>query len=266
MLHDIELVWPLEFTLDWHEHETSHGPRDSASCGSPRVVPTHVSTTLLGLVPVPLSLVTVSISMAMHDDGAGWDLIADVSALAGVLRLIRYEGPMRGLKFRPGGEAEEGDPRGEAPRFVEGFHHLLIYDGVCNLCNATVDFVARHDSAERVLFVPRQSAAAAEALQRAGHSVPELLRGGGSEEEEGGASDTVLLLTPDGELHQRSAAALRVGLVLDRLWPLALAALLVPSPLRDAVYRLVGRNRYRWFGRRETCRMPSDAERRRFLQ
>lgn len=248
-LHDTEAVWPLKFTFDME-------PEEADSSGNPvkMVAPRHVSTSLLGLVPLPPSLVTVSLTMAMHDDDQGWDLVADVSALNGLVRLIRYEGPMRNLT------ALTESP----PPYVVGFHHLILYDGVCNLCNASVDFIVQHDAAQRFIFVAQQSAAAADALKLAGHELPSLAIADGGQSE--GNGDSVLLLTPDGQLHERSAAALRCGLALDWPWPLLAAmGMLLPPPLRDAMYNFVGRNRYRWFGRSETCRLPNAAERRRFL-
>ena len=251
-LHDIEAVWPLEFTFDM-EPDTDH------SLDPMRVVaPRHVRTSLLGLVPLPTSLVTVKLTMAMHDDEQGWDLEADVSALSGVLRLIRYEGPMRSLTA----------PAELPPRYVTGFHHLILYDGVCNLCNASVDFVIRNDAAGRFIFVAQQSEAAREALQCAGHVMPASGTAGdapsGQPADDHG--DSVLLLTPDRQLHDRSAAAMRVGLALDWPWPLfAALGMVVPPPLRDMAYNFVGRNRYRWFGKKDTCRIPSVTERQRFL-
>ena len=154
---------------------------------------------------------------------------------------------------------------GAAPSsaYVPGFHHLLLYDGACNLCNASVDFVLRNDAAERYIFVPQQSPAASEALRLAGkrNEICNEICNGGS------AAGSVLLLTADGELHERSGAALRVGLALGWPWsPMAALAMLVPSVLRDAVYDWVGRNRYRMFGKRESfSRSPSASERKRFL-
>lgn len=245
-LHDVEAVFPLEFTFDYADGAPDAPPQ-------PVVRPTHVGTSLLGLVPLPRGLVTVALQMAMHDDGRGWDLVADVSALFGALCLIRYEGPLRRV-----------EPENE--NLVAGFHHLVLYDGECNLCNWSVNFVMRNDAAEVFVFAPQQSLAAAEALHRAGHQPPPSTAAGREPPPRGGGDASVLLLAADGQLHQRSAAALRVGLALDWPWPvLAALAMLVPAPVRNAVYDWVGRNRYRWFGRAPSCRVPTAAERRRFL-
>jgi predicted DCC family thiol-disulfide oxidoreductase YuxK len=80
----------------------------------------------------------------------------------------------------------------------------------------------------------------------------------------------VVLLAPDGRLHERAAAALRCGAALA--WPWSwlakvgmLAAAVLPDAAVDKVYNYIGRNRYKWFGRKETCRMPTAADASRFL-
>lgn len=247
-MHDVESVWPLKFRFDWSS--SAHELTELTT-----VAPTHVGTSLLGIVQLPSWLVKVSLTMAMHDDGQGWDLVADVTALKGLLRLIRYGGPMRSLRPIAGPPAQ----------FVPGFHHLVLYDGVCNLCNASVDFVVRHDAQRRFVFVAQQSEAASEALRLAGHEPPALglLRG---EPREASSGDSVLLLAADGRLHEKSAAALRCGLALDWPWPLlAAVGLALPARMRDALYDWVARKRYIWFGRSDMCRLPSADERRRFL-
>lgn len=127
---------------------------------------------------------------------------------------------------------------------------VILFDGVCNLCNASVDFILRRDRRVRFLFAPLQSEAARERLAAIGAPAPKL--------------DSMLLLE-DGRLFDRSTAALRIARRLDGLWPLLYALILVPRPVRDYFYDGIARNRYRWFGRRETCRVPTQAERGRFL-
>ncbi len=118
---------------------------------------------------------------------------------------------------------------------------LLLFDGVCTLCNSTVDFILRWESGPVLHFAPLQSAAAAEALATAQSGEPNL--------------DTVLLIQ-DGQVHERSAAVLVLSRYLK--WPFrALAWLvIVPRFIRDAAYRMIAASRYRIFGKRESCRMP----------
>lgn len=126
---------------------------------------------------------------------------------------------------------------------------ILFYDGVCNLCNGTVRFVLTRDSKQVFRFAALQSDYARDALTRLGVN-PEL--------------DTIYLLK-DGVLHDRSSAALRIASQLRFPWPTMAVFLIVPKPLRDAVYNWVGRNRYRWFGRTDTCQIPDTDARDRFL-
>lgn len=137
---------------------------------------------------------------------------------------------------------------------------ILLFDGVCDLCDASVRFVLEHerraeDAPDRALrFAALQSPAATRLLGEHGRAAPTP-----------GADPETVLLIEDGVVHDRSTAALRVCRHLR--WPYrALAVLLiVPRPLRDLVYRFIARNRYRWFGKHETCLIPTPALRARFL-
>jgi predicted DCC family thiol-disulfide oxidoreductase YuxK len=125
---------------------------------------------------------------------------------------------------------------------------ILFFDGYCTLCNASVDFVLRHDKACVLKVASLQGQAAREHL-------PETLR----------ESLDSLVLFHNGRIYTESTAALKVAGLLGFPWTLATVFLLVPPFIRNAVYRWVARNRYRWFGKRDTCRLPTAAERARFL-
>jgi predicted DCC family thiol-disulfide oxidoreductase YuxK len=127
---------------------------------------------------------------------------------------------------------------------------VILFDGVCNLCNGFVQFVIARDPAGRFRFGPLQSAAAQRliATSQIGEHGP----------------DSVVLVE-DGRVWTRSTAALRVVRHLHRPWPIAYGFIVVPRPLRDWVYDTVARNRYRWFGRRDVCMVPTPDLRKRFL-
>ena len=127
---------------------------------------------------------------------------------------------------------------------------ILVYDGVCHLCQGLVRFVIERDPEGRVRFAHRQSAAARERLAAFGLA-PE-------------AFDAVALIE-EGRLAVASDAALRLFGHLRGAWPWLQVFLLVPRPLRDVVYRWIARNRYRWFGRDDTCLAPTPELRGRFL-
>lgn len=126
----------------------------------------------------------------------------------------------------------------------------MLFDGVCNLCNASVQFVIRHDREGRFRFTALQSAAGQEVLRQHGLS--------------GETFDSFIYLR-HGVLYQRSMAALYLLRDLGGVWTLLYAFIIVPRPLRDAVYDLVAKYRYRWFGRRESCMVPTAELRGRFL-
>lgn len=127
---------------------------------------------------------------------------------------------------------------------------VILFDGVCNLCNASVQFILDRDPDARFRFASLQSEEGA-ALLRSHGGDPEAL-------------DSVVLIE-DGRVFQHSDAALRIARHLSGAWPALAALRIVPRPLRDAGYRLVARNRYRWFGKEESCRLPTPETRARFL-
>ncbi len=127
---------------------------------------------------------------------------------------------------------------------------VILFDGVCNLCNGFVRFVISRDPAARFRFGPLQSEAARRLLgaSQAPVTVPDSI-----------------LLVENGRVWTESAAALRVLRQLTFPWPLTSVFVLVPPPFRNWVYRAVARNRYRWFGRRDVCMLPTPELRARFL-
>jgi predicted DCC family thiol-disulfide oxidoreductase YuxK len=129
---------------------------------------------------------------------------------------------------------------------------IVLFDGVCNLCNGTVQFIIRRDPQGRFRFASQQSEAGRELLRK--HGLLEV----------GGVAQSIVVL--EGErVYLESDAALRILYRLGGAWRLAHALWIVPRPLRDWIYRLVARNRYRLFGRREQCMIPTPELRQRFL-
>jgi predicted DCC family thiol-disulfide oxidoreductase YuxK len=150
----------------------------------------------------------------------------------------RYSAPARPRRRKP------AVPETPAPT-----QPLVVYfDGVCNFCNGVVDFLMRRDRRGALRFASLQG---------------ETSRARGIVEAVGGL-DTIVV--EDGARRLvRSDAALRLATALGGAWRLLAVLRLVPRPLRDAVYRFIARNRYRWFGTRSTCRLPTASERERFL-
>ena len=126
---------------------------------------------------------------------------------------------------------------------------IVFFDGVCGLCNKAVDFLVRRDRRRTLRYAPLQ-----------GETARRLLPALGNDR----ARWSMLLLDADG-LHDQSEAALRVARRLGGFLTVLSWARIVPRFLRDPVYRFVARNRYRWFGEKESCRIPSPTERALFL-
>ena len=127
---------------------------------------------------------------------------------------------------------------------------VILFDGVCNLCNASVLFIIDRDPRGHFAFAPLQSDYAAAQLREHGRQ---------------GDGLTTVILIEDGQVYDRSSAALRIARRLSGLWPLLSVFRIVPRPLRDLAYDWLARHRYRWFGRTEACRLPTPELRTRFL-
>lgn len=130
---------------------------------------------------------------------------------------------------------------------------VILFDGVCNLCNSAVQWVIERDKEGRFDFAALQSDAARRRLE-------EIV----GEGEIDALPDSIVLLDSEGA-HVRSAAALRIARGLGSPYALLALGAILPRPLRDAIYDLIARNRYRWFGRRDTCMTPSPDLAFRFL-
>jgi predicted DCC family thiol-disulfide oxidoreductase YuxK len=127
---------------------------------------------------------------------------------------------------------------------------LILFDGVCNFCNASVAFIIKRDPEGVFKFAPLQSDAGQVLLRKFSLSTTDL--------------DTMVLIEDD-RAFTRSTAGLRIARHLKWPWPLSYAFIAVPKFLRDAVYRFIARNRYKWWGKRDACMVPTAEERERFL-
>lgn len=138
-----------------------------------------------------------------------------------------------------------GHERAEAQR------RIVLIDGVCHFCQGAVRFIVKRDPEGRFNFASLQSELGGELAGGVGF--------------EASSEPNTLVLIEDGKRYVRSTAALRIARRLRFPWPLLYALIIVPRPLRDAVYRWIARNRYRWFGKDDTCPIPPPGVRRRFL-
>ena len=127
---------------------------------------------------------------------------------------------------------------------------IILFDGVCNYCHSMVNFIIRHDKQKKFVFAPLQSASGQQLLQK--HKLP--------------FTDFDSFVLIDGQkAYLRSTASLNVLKKLPWYWKWTQVFWIVPPFLRDAVYNLVARNRYKWFGKKETCMIPTPEVKARFL-
>ncbi len=131
-----------------------------------------------------------------------------------------------------------------------GEHPTVLFDGVCNFCDASVNWLIAHDAKGLFRFAALQSPAG-ERLQRECGLDPTAL--------------DALVLVEGGRLYRKSGAALRIVRRLRWPWPLLFGLIAAPAFVRDSVYGWFARRRYRWFGRKDECMVPSPEGRGRFL-
>ena len=126
---------------------------------------------------------------------------------------------------------------------------IVLFDGVCNFCNGAVNFIIRHDRDGRFKFAPLQSETG-ERLKRE-YSIP---------------PDTdSLVLVEGGKAYTHSTGALKIAKGLGGIWQLAYVFMLLPEPVRDWFYKTFAKNRYKWFGKKDVCMVPTPEIRGRFL-
>ncbi len=128
---------------------------------------------------------------------------------------------------------------------------IILFDGVCNLCRGSVQFVIRHDPKEKFQFASLQSDMAQALIKQHSGEVSSVL-------------DTIILIE-GGAAYYRSDAALRIAKSLHFPWSILSIFLIIPKKIRDLVYDFIGQRRYKWFGKMEACWLPDEKLARRFL-
>jgi predicted DCC family thiol-disulfide oxidoreductase YuxK len=129
--------------------------------------------------------------------------------------------------------------------------HIVIFDGVCNFCNRAVNFIIKRDPSGRFAFTPMQSPIGQELIEKYGAAMEGI--------------DTFVLVK-DGRYFDRSDAAFEITKDLTGFWYWVRVLKVLPKPFRDYCYRLFAKNRYKLFGRRDTCMVPTATVRGRFLE
>jgi predicted DCC family thiol-disulfide oxidoreductase YuxK len=143
---------------------------------------------------------------------------------------------------------------GEASTAPASASRIVLFDGVCGLCSRTVRFVLRRDRESRFVYSPLQGETAAAILERHGLA-PDL--------------ETMIYVDTHAgsveRIYTKSDAILHILDDLGGVWRLVAGLRILPRPLRDGVYDLIARHRYRWFGRFESCRLPAPEQQSLFL-
>lgn len=130
--------------------------------------------------------------------------------------------------------------------------NILFFDGVCNLCNASVQFVIKREKNSSLSFAPLQGETAKEILKDKKDYIDNL---------------SSLILYKNNKIYDKSTAALLVAKDLKALWPLVYYLFIWwPKPIRDAIYSWIAKNRYKWFGKQEQCMIPEKSVSHRFLE
>ena len=127
---------------------------------------------------------------------------------------------------------------------------VVLFDGVCNLCNGVVKFVIKRDTKENLRFASLQSETGKSLMRKYGLDENQL---------------NTFVFIENEKAYTRSTAALKLARNLGGLWPLLYVFIIIPAFIRDFAYNFVSSNRYRWFGKEEACMIPTPEIRARFL-
>jgi len=127
---------------------------------------------------------------------------------------------------------------------------IILFDGVCNLCNNSIQFIIKRDKKQRFLFASLQSDAAQDILLQFQLKNSDF--------------DSIIFIE-NGEIYQKSTAILKISTYLSGLWKLNYGFIIIPKFIRDAIYSFIAKNRYKWFGKKDVCMIPTKELKIRFL-
>ena len=128
---------------------------------------------------------------------------------------------------------------------------VILFDGVCNLCNGAIQFVIKRDNQDKFRYAALQSEIGEGLIRERGIDTTKV--------------DSIILIEPGVAYYTKSDAALRIGQDFGGLWKALTIFTWIPRPIRDGIYDLIARNRYRWFGRKDQCMIPTPELQAKFL-
>ena len=127
---------------------------------------------------------------------------------------------------------------------------IILFDGECNFCEWNVQFIIKRDPKAIYKFAPLQSDIAQKLMGKSIHNYPDKF--------------TVILIEGN-KIYTQSTAALRISKHLKKPWPFLYLLIIIPRPLRNLVYQFIAKNRYKWFGKKDQCMIPTPQMKKRFL-
>lgn len=128
---------------------------------------------------------------------------------------------------------------------------IILFDGVCNLCNSSVQFVIKHDKKDVFRFVALQSDLGQEILEHIGINPKNI--------------DSIILYEPGVAYYYKSKAALEIAKNLGGFWHFGTIFKIIPTGIRDQLYDYIAKNRYKWYGKKESCMIPTAELKSKFL-
>lgn len=126
---------------------------------------------------------------------------------------------------------------------IEDGKKIILFDGVCNLCNTAVTFIIKRDKKDTFRYAALQSEVGKKLIVERGIDTQKI--------------DSILLIDPNVAYFHKSTAALEIAKDLSGIFPVLSVFLYLPEGFRDAVYDFIARNRYRWFGKKDSCMIPT---------
>jgi len=128
---------------------------------------------------------------------------------------------------------------------------IILFDGVCNLCNSSVQYVIQHDKKDEFRFVALQSELGQKIIKHIGIANTNI--------------DSIVLYLPGIAYHYKSSAVIEIAKSLQGFFNYGMLFRIIPNALRDAVYDYIARNRYKWYGKKESCMIPTPELKAKFL-
>lgn len=128
---------------------------------------------------------------------------------------------------------------------------IILFDGVCNLCNGAVQFIIKRDKKDIFRFAALQDPIGKQLMEARGIATMNM--------------ETMILIVPDKAYYTKSSAALKIAYEFGGLWKIVKVFEWLPPGFRDAIYAVIAKNRYKWFGKQESCMIPTPELKARFL-